>query len=107
MMSLERQEAFEALLESMGPYLEEMAVESGEYVIRQGTAAPGLYFVVSGAVTSLLEQEGEEAVRLRTMGAGSVVGEMGLYIPTTLYSLRHSSFYDPGNCHETLKGLFL
>jgi SulP family sulfate permease len=63
-------------------YLEREEEHAGEYVMRQGDACRGLYFVEKGRVTVQLEKAGEPPVRLRTMGAGTIVGEMGLYLGT-------------------------
>jgi SulP family sulfate permease len=63
-------------------YLEPMEVEAGAYLIRQGQVADAMYFIEKGQVTAQLENEedGGQPVRLRTMSAGTVVGEMGLYL---------------------------
>jgi SulP family sulfate permease len=63
-------------------YLEPMEVETRAYLIRQGQVADAMYFIETGQVTAQLENEdnGGQTVRLRTMGAGTVVGEMGLYL---------------------------
>jgi len=79
MKALEQQELFEALLERMMPYLELRQVQEGECLIRQGNLPAGIYFIESGQMTDQFEQDDGKAVRLRTMGVGSVVGESGLY----------------------------
>jgi CRP-like cAMP-binding protein len=63
-------------------YLERKDVEAGHYLIRQGDVSKALYFIEAGQVTVQLECRGDDdrVVRLRTMGAGTVVGEMGLYL---------------------------
>lgn len=61
-------------------YLEREQVGAGYYLMRQGDPASELYFIESGNVTAELELEDGERVRLRTMGPGTVVGEMGLYL---------------------------
>jgi SulP family sulfate permease len=52
----------------------------GEYVIRQGDPAQELYFIESGQVSARLQLADGRELRLRTMGPGAVVGEMGLYL---------------------------
>jgi SulP family sulfate permease len=64
-------------------YVETIQVPSGDAVIRQGDAASDLFIVVSGTLTTLLDVDGEPAVRLARVGAGSVVGEIGLYTGET------------------------
>lgn len=80
------------------PYFEKMEVAAGYRLIQQGDSSKDLYFVQEGQVTTLLEQEHGEPVRLGTIGGG-VVGEIGFYLgrrrtasvvadgPSTLYRL--------------------
>ncbi|MFQ5929659.1 MAG: SulP family inorganic anion transporter [Acidobacteriota bacterium] len=80
-------------------YLEELEVPAGHFLFRQGESAGDLYFIASGQLSALLESTGGEPIRLRTMGSGTLVGEMGLYTaaarsasvkaeqPSTLYRL--------------------
>lgn len=66
------------------PYLELREVPADSYLIRQGDPPSGIYFVGSGQVTALREMgEGETAVRLRTMGTGTIVGEVGYFLGST------------------------
>ena len=60
-------------------YLEKREVDAECYLMRQGEAADDLYFVASGSVEARLETEGGRGIRLRRMGAGTVVGEIGIY----------------------------
>ena len=81
-----------------------MEFQPGIVVFKQGDPATSLYFVESGKVTALLELPDGKRKRLRTMGAGTVVGEMGLYMNkarsatimteerSTLYQLSADSF---------------
>ena len=60
-------------------YLKRRDVALRERIFRQGDAADALYFVHSGKITLLLEVEGGGYIRLQTLSAGTVFGEMGLY----------------------------
>ncbi len=62
----------------MARYFERQEVAAGHYLMRQGDAPDDLYFVESGQVTVQMELEDASTVRLLTMGAGTVVGEMEL-----------------------------
>lgn len=85
-------------------YLDKQEVKAGFQLIRQGAPPQGLYFLDAGQLTAQLEGEAGERVRLRTMGAGTVVGELGLYLgcpasasvvterPSTLYHLSLDAF---------------
>jgi SulP family sulfate permease len=61
-------------------FLEKVEVQKGEHLIRQGEQADDLYFVETGEVSVYLELEADQRVRLQTLGAGTVVGELGLYL---------------------------
>ena len=68
-----------AVSQRLIPYLEEQQVAEGDYLMRQGEATEALFFVEMGKVAVELELEGEEPVRLRSIGPGTV-GEIGLYL---------------------------
>lgn len=60
-------------------YLERTEAAAGEYLLRQGEVPAGLYFIEHGGATARLDVEGGRVARLRRMGPGTVVGEVGLY----------------------------
>ncbi|MGH2655753.1 MAG: SulP family inorganic anion transporter [Actinomycetota bacterium] len=64
------------------PYLEAIEVDAGETLMRQGEPSDGLYFLESGRLTVQLESAEGGRMRLRTMGPGTVVGEVTLYLRT-------------------------
>lgn len=63
-------------------YLYRLEVPSGHRLIRQGAPPGDVYFLAAGRLTAVLEQEDGSSVRLRTMGAGTVVGEVAMYLQT-------------------------
>lgn len=65
---------------NLGRYLERKDVPEGYYLIRQGDVPRCLYFIEQGQVTAQLEHKDGKTVRLRKMGAGTIVGEVGLYL---------------------------
>lgn len=67
----------------LSKYLERSEVQKGHYLMRQGDPADELYFIEYGQVTVLIELESGETIRIRKMGAGTVVGELGLYLNQT------------------------
>jgi SulP family sulfate permease len=75
-------------------YLEPQKVGEGTHLIRQSDRSECLYFIESGQVTARLELEGGRALRLRRMGAGTVVGEVGMF----LGGQRMASVVTEGNC---------
>ncbi len=78
-------------------YLERREVPEGFYLIRQNDPPHSLYYLESGQVTVNLENESGQTVRLRTLGPGTVIGELGLYLrlPSTasVVTQRQSVFY--------------
>jgi SulP family sulfate permease len=69
--------------QSILPYLERIEVPAATHLIRQSEQSESLYFVESGRVTARLEFGDGRTLRLRTMGAGTVVGEVGLFLRGT------------------------
>jgi SulP family sulfate permease len=72
-------------------YLEKREVEEGYYLMRQGEASDGLYFIESGQLIAEISTGGEPSekdmssgagkrIRLRAMRPGTVVGEVSLYL---------------------------
>ena len=89
-------------LSALLPYFDEMRVDAGYLLIRQGDPSQDLFFVQDGQVTALLGMEEGKPVRLQTIGGG-VIGEIGFYlgfertasvvadVPTTVYRLSRES----------------
>jgi SulP family sulfate permease len=61
-------------------YLESAHVEKGGYLIRESDQSESLFFIESGRVTARLELANNKSLRLRTMGPGTVVGEVGMFM---------------------------
>ena len=87
------------MMETFMGYLEQVKVGIDECLIRQGDPPVGIYFLARGRVRVELALDNDERVRLRTMGEGTIVGELGIYLdrpatanvvtemPSTLYFL--------------------
>jgi sulfate permease, SulP family len=67
-------------VERLLAYLERVEAPAGFELFAKGDASHDLYLIESGELEAHLELEGGRSLRLRTMGAGSVVGESGLYL---------------------------
>jgi SulP family sulfate permease len=61
-------------------YLKRIEVEKNHYLILQGDPSYELFFIESGKVKVTVELDNGRTMRVRTMGAGTVVGEIGLYL---------------------------
>lgn len=60
-------------------YLEKIEVEKDQELISQGDLDAELYFIESGRMKVQIEMEDGRQLRVRTLDAGTVVGEIGLY----------------------------
>ncbi len=67
------------LADELAPYLARRVVPAGSELMRQGEPTSGIFLIVSGRVTVLLEGRDREQVRLRTLLEGTVLGEISLY----------------------------
>ncbi len=78
-------------------YLKQEEADEFHILIRQGDPPIAMYFVESGELTARLEVSKNKFLRLRTMGPGTTVGEIGLYlkIPSTatVTAARKSTVY--------------
>jgi SulP family sulfate permease len=69
-----------AQVDNLLNYLHLKEVGAGEYLIRQGDPSEQVYIIAAGQVTAQLELPDQEPIRLETMSAGRVVGELGFYL---------------------------
>jgi sulfate permease, SulP family len=78
-------------------YLERQEFDKGHALIKQGDPPESMYFVDAGRVSAQLEVEDGHLVRLKSMGGGTVVGEIGLYLDqirtATIVTDTHSVVY--------------
>jgi len=65
--------------DTLADYLERMAIPDGHLLFSEGEEARDLYYVESGRLAARVTAAGGTSVRLRSIGPGSVVGEIGLY----------------------------
>lgn len=72
----------EADTQHLMSYLERVDFKTGETLIHQGEEADKLFFIEMGNVSIYLEVENQGRIRLRTIGLGTAIGEVGLYTGT-------------------------
>jgi SulP family sulfate permease len=65
---------------SVMPYLEPVRVAKGATLMSQGEASEDLYFLESGRVTVLMSFASGVTMRVRSMGPGTMIGEVGFYL---------------------------
>jgi SulP family sulfate permease len=61
-------------------HLEKVTVAADSYLVKEGDEADALYFVERGELTVQLESSDGQAVRMRTIGAGAIVGAAGMFM---------------------------
>ena len=71
---------FRNMLSDISEYLEEQDVSEDMVIIEQGKKAGGIYFLESGHFTVRLDSGKEKQIRLKTLGPGTIVGEVSLYL---------------------------
>lgn len=67
------------LATALDPYLERRTIPEGVVLMRQGDPTPGIYLISTGRATVQIDDAGGHNVRLRTLLAGTVLGEISLY----------------------------
>ncbi len=67
-------------IDNLFAYLERVELEEGQQLIKQGKRESELYFLESGKVNVFVELDRGGQMRVRTLEAGTVVGEIGLYL---------------------------
>jgi SulP family sulfate permease len=84
-------------------YLERLHIAEGTLLYRQGDLADGIYFIVSGQVSLILELPDAQREQIETLGAGAIAGEIEIYwnaprsaslvadLPTCLYRLSNAA----------------
>jgi sulfate permease, SulP family len=70
-------------LRALLPHLDTVSLAAGEFLFRQSDPDDSVYFVESGRVTVALALGGGGTIRLRSFGAGTIVGEMAVYTGTS------------------------
>lgn len=66
--------------ERLMAYLDRRTVTDGEWLCRQGDETDTMQLVESGQLAILLELPGQAPLRVRAMGAHTIVGEMGFFL---------------------------
>jgi sulfate permease, SulP family len=66
-------------LARLNSLMEQSALEAGELLFARGDPGVAVYLVESGRVTVSLPLEDGKSMRLRSFGAGTIVGEMAFY----------------------------
>ena len=99
-------------------YMERLDIDKGHYLILQGDPSSELFFIEKGKVKVIVELDNGRTMRIRTMGAGTVVGEIGLYLdqqrlasvvteePCTIYRLSEAALHKMERENSALASAF-
>ncbi|MFB6285512.1 MAG: SulP family inorganic anion transporter [Candidatus Bipolaricaulia bacterium] len=79
---LARQLGGNELVDRLARYMETIEVPHGAALVHQGEASDAMYLLKSGQLHAQLELDDGQSVRLRSMRAGAIVGEIGLLLDT-------------------------
>ncbi|CAM2834726.1 SulP family inorganic anion transporter [Rariglobus hedericola] len=63
-------------------FAEPFKMGAGEVLVKQGERSDEIYLVEDGLLTIRLEMKNGQTIRLRTLRAGTVIGEMAFYLGT-------------------------
>ncbi len=69
-----------AMLARLRLYLVPHEAAAGTSLLRQGEPSDAMYFILSGRASVYVHRQGGGSLRVKTYLAGSIVGEIGLYI---------------------------
>jgi len=93
--------------------------QPGDVIARQGDAADSMHFILEGRVGIIVDQGERRSVRVRSLGAKTTIGEMGLITqrprsatiqaeaPSILYAFRTGDFEDIQRTHPALSQALL
>ena len=73
-------DSFKDKFPGIAEFFEEKKVDGNTAIIEQGKYPGGIYFIESGRITVRLDIGSGEGIRLKSLGAGTVVGEVSLYL---------------------------
>ena len=72
--------SFKQRFSQISDFFETKTCPSGTIIIKQGEDPGGITFIESGKITVELEMDTGKKIRLKTLGPGTVVGEVSLYL---------------------------
>ena len=76
----EKADSFKDQFPGIAEFFEEKKVAGDTAIIEQGKDPGGIYFIESGRITVRLDTGSTKGIRLKSLGAGTVVGEVSLYL---------------------------
>jgi SulP family sulfate permease len=78
----DERDSFKHKFHQIAEYFETNNISAGTTIIKQGENPGGITFIESGQITVELKTDTEKIIRLKTLGPGTVIGEVSLYLGT-------------------------
>ena len=78
----DERDSFKHKFHQIAEYFETNKISAGTTIIKQGENPGGITFIESGQITVELKTDTEKIIRLKTLGPGTVIGEVSLYLGT-------------------------
>ena len=78
----DERDSFKYKFHRIAEYFETNNISAGTTIIKQGENPGGITFIESGQITVELKTDTEKIIRLKTLGPGTVIGEVSLYLGT-------------------------
>ena len=75
LLRLEKNERFEALIESLGERVKRRSFVAGQVIVAQGEPMPGICLFLAGRAEEIVRDADGAQRRLRTIGAGDMAGQ--------------------------------
>jgi len=103
---------------TISKYFEQLTVSSGEVLFEQGDSGDSMYLILGGSISIVINLPGGQSLTVRTMRAGSILGEMAVYTGSprsasaharhdcVLYRLSIDSYSNLVTDHPVEAGLF-
>lgn len=100
------------------PFMQQLDLAPDHKFINQGDPSDAVFFIETGQVSVQLEAADKSTIRLRTFGAGTIVGEITFCLrqsrtasvvtntPTKVWSLSHADFMRMSDLEPTLSAAF-
>ena len=79
---LNEEDSFKYNFHHIAEYFKIKKISTGTAIIKQGENPGGITFIESGQITVELKTDTNKIIRLKTLGPGTVIGEVSLYLGT-------------------------
>ena len=79
-VKLEDNNVFRSIFNQISEYLEDRGVPADTVIIEKGKNPGGIFFLESGQISVMLDSGAGKQMRMKTMGPGTLVGEVSLYL---------------------------